>query len=113
VLSFANSDIPAASLRAAEGGGTEVKMSASPQIVPISDFRIRQAEVLTRLHRGPVFLAQRSKPAAVLLSMEEWDRLQSELQRLRRMAEADRQFAEIRAGNYTDLDTLLTQRNGA
>jgi hypothetical protein len=32
--------------------------------------------------------------------------LQSELRRLRRMAEADRQFAEIKAGNFVDLDQL-------
>jgi prevent-host-death family protein len=85
----------------------------SPQIVPISDFRIRQAEVLTKLNRGPVFLAQRSKPAAVLLSMAEWDQMTEELKRLRRYAEAFRQFEEIRSGNYVDLDTLLAQQNGA
>jgi prevent-host-death family protein len=78
----------------------------SPQIVPISDFRIRQAEVLNKLDKGPVFLAQRSKPAAVLVSMDEWDKLQAELKWLRRQQEADRQFAEIRAGNFADLDQI-------
>lgn len=72
----------------------------SPQIVPISDFRIKQAEVLTKLHHGPVFLAQRSKPAAVLVSIEEWDRIMAEVKRLKRQAEADRQFAEMRAGKF-------------
>jgi prevent-host-death family protein len=85
----------------------------NPQIVPISDFRIRQAEVLTKLAEGPVFLAQRSKPAAVLLSMKEWDQMTTELKRLRRYAEAFRQFEEVKAGNYVDLDTLLAQRNGS
>jgi PHD/YefM family antitoxin component YafN of YafNO toxin-antitoxin module len=53
-----------------------------------------------------VFLAARSKPAAVLVSVEEWGQLTDELKRLRRHAEADRQFAEIKAGNYINLDDL-------
>ena len=78
----------------------------TPQIVPITDFRIRQGEVLTKLTKGPVFLAQRSKPAAVLVSMQEWEQIQEELKRFRHHAEADRQFAEIRAGTYTNLDDI-------
>jgi len=78
----------------------------NPQIVPISDLRIRQAEVFTKLSNGPVFLAARSKPAAVLVSVDEWAQLTEELRRFRRHAEADRQFAQIRAGNYIDLDDL-------
>jgi len=66
----------------------------TPQIVPISDFRIRQTEVLDKLDNGPVFLAQRSKPAAVLVSMDEWDRLQAELTQLRRQQEAGRLSAQ-------------------
>jgi prevent-host-death family protein len=70
------------------------------QIVPISDFHIRQSEVLTKLGNGPVILAQRSKPAAVLLSVRDFDQMQTELKRLRRQAVADRHFAEMRAGEY-------------
>ena len=81
-------------------------MVTSPQIVPISDFRVHQSDVLTKLENGPVFLAQRSKPAAVLVSLTDWDNMVAELRRLRRYAEAARQFAEIKAGNYTDLDDL-------
>jgi prevent-host-death family protein len=83
-----------------------------PQIVPISDFRIRQAEVLNKLDRGPVYLAQRSKPAAVLLSMNEWEQLQAELKRLRRQKEADRHFAEMRDGNYLTEEELEAQLAG-
>ena len=78
----------------------------SPQIVPISDFRIRQAEVLTKLQKGPVFLAQRSKPAAVLLSVQDYDYMQAELKRLRRQAVADRHFAAMRAGEYLTQEEL-------
>jgi prevent-host-death family protein len=82
------------------------------QIVPISDFHIRQADVLTKLGKGPVILAQRSKPAAVLLSMQDWDQMQAELKRLRRHAEADRQFAEMRAGKYLTEENLDAQLAG-
>jgi prevent-host-death family protein len=81
----------------------------TPQIVPISDFGIRQTEVLNKLDNGPVFLAQRSKPAAVLISMDEWDKLQAELKRLRRQQEADRQFAEIQAGLFMELDQVISK----
>jgi prevent-host-death family protein len=84
----------------------------SPQIVPISDFRIRQAEVLTKLNKGPVFLAQRSKPAAVLVSVEEWDQITAELKRLRRHAEADRRLTEMKAGKYLTQEQLDAELAG-
>ncbi|MFN8487910.1 MAG: type II toxin-antitoxin system prevent-host-death family antitoxin [Caldilineaceae bacterium] len=48
-------------------------MDTVPQIVPISDLRIRHNDVLEMLKNGPVILAQRSRPAAVLVSVEAWD----------------------------------------
>ena len=83
------------------------------QVVPISDFHVRQADVLTKLDNGPVILAQRSRPAAILVSVFEWDKMVAELKRLRKYAEAFRQFEEISDGYFVDLDTLLAQRNGA
>ncbi len=50
-------------------------MSAIPKIVPFSDLRIRQAEVLEALTQGPVILAQRGRPSAVLVSIEKWNEL--------------------------------------
>lgn len=50
-------------------------MNKLPQIIPISDIRIRHGEVLGKLENGPVILAQRSRPAAVLVSVEEWDKI--------------------------------------
>jgi prevent-host-death family protein len=82
------------------------------QIVPISDFHIRQSDVLTKLANGPVILAQRSKPAAVLLSIQDWDQMQAELKRLRRQAEADRQLAEMHAGKYLTEEELAAQLAG-
>lgn len=50
-------------------------MERIQQIVPVTDLRLRHVEVFTMLDKGPVVLAQRSRPAAVLVSIEEWDRM--------------------------------------
>jgi prevent-host-death family protein len=49
----------------------------SEDILPIADFKARASEVVRRLreHRRPVVITQSGKPAAVLLSPEEFDRL--------------------------------------
>lgn len=39
-------------------------MNSIPQIVPITDLRKSSPDVLDLLTKGPVFLAQRSRPAA-------------------------------------------------
>lgn len=44
-----------------------------PQIAPISDLKHRHLEVFKRLKQGPVILANRSQPAAVLVSPERWN----------------------------------------
>ncbi|MBI3960471.1 MAG: type II toxin-antitoxin system Phd/YefM family antitoxin [Chloroflexi bacterium] len=44
-----------------------------PQMAPISDLKHRHAEVFKRLKEGPVLLASRSQPAAVLVSPERWN----------------------------------------
>lgn len=54
-------------------------MDKIQQIVPISEMKLNQAQVLSMLGAGPVVLANRSKPAAVLVSIAEWDRVADEL----------------------------------
>lgn len=54
------------------------------QIVPISDFRLRQSETLTKMENGPVYLAQRSKPVAVLVTAQQWDETMERLAQLER-----------------------------
>jgi len=44
-----------------------------PQIAPVSDLKHRHLEVFKRLKQGPVILANRSQPAAVLVSTERWN----------------------------------------
>jgi prevent-host-death family protein len=52
-------------------------LHVSEDILPIADFKARASEVVRRLreHRRPVVITQSGKPAAVLLSPEEFDRL--------------------------------------
>ena len=55
-------------------------MVHTSQMVPISDLRIRQASVLGKLKDGPVYVAQRSNPVAVLLSSGLFDHLLTQLE---------------------------------
>lgn len=71
-------------------------MDRIPQIVPISDLRIRHGEVLSKLDKGPVVLAQRSRPAAVLVSVEDWDKT---IQRLSELEERELIRLRLRASH--------------
>lgn len=57
-------------------------MQTMPQVVPVSELRNHHREVFDLLDKGPIILAQRSKAAAVLVSVEEWDRQAKRLQEL-------------------------------
>ena len=54
-------------------------MNAIPELVPISELRLRQSEVLARLPVGPVLLTQHSKSAAVLVSVDQWNKIAGDL----------------------------------
>jgi prevent-host-death family protein len=79
-------------------------MHRLPQIASVTDFRNNYVQLVERLNDGPVILAQRSKPIAVVISPQQWDRMADELAQLRRIVEGDRQLAEIDAGNYEVFD---------
>jgi prevent-host-death family protein len=57
-------------------------MYTVPQIVPVSNLRNNHRAVFELLDKGPIVLAQRSKAAAVLISVAEWDRQAKRLQEL-------------------------------
>lgn len=50
-------------------------MNAIPKLVPISELRLKQAEVLASLDEGPIILTQHSKGAAVLMGIDYYNRL--------------------------------------
>jgi prevent-host-death family protein len=58
-------------------------MEKVQQFEPISTMQQRPQAILERLSDGPVILSVRSKAAAVVVSVEEWDRIASELAALR------------------------------
>lgn len=63
-------------------------MGMVTEVLPISDLRHRQNEILASLQKGPVILTQRGRGAAVLLSLDEWNMLLERLEELEDAADA-------------------------
>ena len=83
-------------------------MPKVPNIIPVTDLRQDAAAALKRLRasRQPVVITQRGRAAAVLLSMDEYERGENERQLLRIIARGER---EIAAGKGFDLDAVLAE----
>jgi len=81
-------------------------MSALPDIVPITDLRQNAAGVIKRAadSQAPVFITQRGRAAAVVISTQSYQRTQHELEILRLLAAGE---VEIEAGVGHDLDEVL------
>ncbi|MDQ3249706.1 MAG: type II toxin-antitoxin system Phd/YefM family antitoxin [Chloroflexota bacterium] len=74
-----------------------------PQLVPVSELRYNHKKVFARLGDGAVLLAQRSKAAAVLVSVEEWDRRAKRLQELEWRERARVATSQARASAEPDI----------
>ncbi|MBV7326674.1 type II toxin-antitoxin system prevent-host-death family antitoxin [Chloroflexi bacterium TSY] len=70
-------------------------MNTLPQIEPITRLQRDHNSILSQLTNGPVILTQRSKPAAVMISPSEWDKIAKELKRLRHQEWCDRVSREM------------------
>jgi len=83
-------------------------MSAMPNIIPISDLRQDTAGVIKRAAASdePVFITQRGRASAVLVSSSAYQRTQRELEILRVLARGE---AEIAAGVGHDLDDVMEE----
>ncbi len=83
-------------------------MAKFPQIIPVTDLRQDAAAVLRRVResREPLIITQRGRAAAVILSVEEYERETSERQVLRLLARGEK---EIAAGEGFDLDAVLAE----
>lgn len=81
-------------------------MASMPDIIPVSDLRQNAAGVIKRATdtEEPVFITQRGRPAAVMLSTKRYARTQRELEILRLLARGE---AEIEAGEGYDLESVL------
>jgi prevent-host-death family protein len=83
-------------------------MANVPDIIPITDLRQDAAAALMRVKssRQPVVITQRGRAAAVLLSLEAYERSEHERQLLHLLARGER---EIKAGRGSDLDEVLVE----
>ena len=57
-------------------------MNIIPDLVPISQLRLRQNQILASLSKGPIVLTQRGVAGAVLVSPQQWNSLIRELEGL-------------------------------
>jgi len=83
-------------------------MPNAPKIIPISDLRQNASDVLKGVSSSgePVFITQRGRAAAVIVSMEAYEHSQHELDILRLLARGEK---EIEAGIGYDLHDVLKE----
>ncbi len=83
-------------------------MPKSPKIMPISDLRQNASDVVkAAISSGePVFITQRGRAAAVMVSMQVYEESQHELDILRLLARGEK---EIETGVGYDLDEVLKE----
>ncbi|MBZ5637583.1 MAG: type II toxin-antitoxin system Phd/YefM family antitoxin [Acidobacteriia bacterium] len=83
-------------------------MPKVPNIIPVTDLRKDAAAAIKRLQasKQPVVITQRGRAAAVLLSMEEYERGEHERQLLRLIARGEQ---EIAIGKGFELDAVLAE----
>lgn len=79
-----------------------------PKIIPISDLRQNASDVVKSLSssREPVFITQRGRAAAVMVSMEVYENSQHETDVLHLLARGEK---EIEAGIGHELDDVLKE----
>lgn len=83
-------------------------MPKTPKIIPISDLRQNASDVVRSLvsSKEPVFITQRGRAAAVMVSMKAYETSQHELDILRLLARGEK---EIEAGTGYELDEVLKE----
>lgn len=83
-------------------------MSKVPDIIPVTDLRQDAAAALERVRvsKKPLVITQRGRAAAVMLSIEEYERAERERELLRLLARGEK---EIAAGAGYDLDSVLAE----
>ena len=83
-------------------------MQRVPRIVPVTDLRQDAAAVLKRLQASsePLVITQRGRAAAVLISLEAYERSRQERELLRQLARGEQ---EIGSGRGYSLDAVLRE----
>ena len=62
-------------------------MEVLPEIIPISQLRQRQSDVLRKLPDGPVVLTQHGRAMAVMVSPDQWNHLAESLAEVHKVLE--------------------------
>ncbi len=77
-------------------------------ILPVSDLRKHAADILKKLrdNKETVIITQRGRAAAVMISVEAYEKAEQEKEMLRLLARGEK---EIEAGEGYDLDTVLAE----
>jgi len=83
-------------------------MGKVPNIIPITDLRQDAASVLRRVRasREPIFITQRGRATAVMMSTEEYERSEHDRELLRLLARGEKDITE---GKTVDLNTVLAE----
>ena len=83
-------------------------MGEVPKLVPVSNLRQDVAAVLKRLQasREPMFVTQRGRATAVLLSVEAYEQREQELELLQLLARGEK---DIATGRGAALDEVLAE----
>ncbi len=79
-----------------------------PKVVPITELRNRQKELLAELQDGPILLTQHSRAAAMLVDPERWNELMGEIEDLTDIVAALEAKIELLSGrdDTVSLDEL-------
>jgi prevent-host-death family protein len=83
-------------------------MKKVPKIVPVTDLRQDAAKVLKRLRKSldPLVITQRGRAAAILLSLDAYERSQREKELLLLLARGENEIVE---GKGYSLDSVLKE----
>jgi prevent-host-death family protein len=83
-------------------------MAKVPEIIPVTDLRQDAAAVLKRVQTShqPLVITQRGRAAAIMLSMDAYERGERERQLLRLLVRGEQ---EIAAGVGYELDEVLAE----
>jgi prevent-host-death family protein len=77
-------------------------------ILPVSDLRQNAAKVLKKLrdNKEPIIITQRGRAAAVIISVEAYEKSEHDKEILKLLAKGEK---EIEIGEGYDLDTVLAE----
>ena len=83
-------------------------MATLPDVMPVSDLRKDAAAAIKRIKsaKRPLLITQRGRAAAVIISIEAYERSERERALLRQLARGER---EIAAGKGYDLESVLAE----